>query len=76
MTNSRQKLKDQIKAVNNFTKLNGLQLNLQKCEILTTGRNDAPDTVDVDGAVIPVNSTAKTLGTWLAHDLSSKKRIA
>ena len=50
------KLRDQIKAVNDFTKLNGLQLNLQKCEILMTGRDDASDTVDVDGPVIPVNS--------------------
>jgi len=57
MNNSQQKLRDKIKAVNDVTKPNGLQLNLQKCEILMTERNNAPDTVDVDGAVIPVNST-------------------
>ena len=57
MNNSQQKLRDKIKAVNDVTKPKGLQLNLQKCEILMTERNNAPDTVDVDGAVIPVNST-------------------
>ena len=48
MTNSQQKLRDRIKAVNEFTMLNGLHLNVQKCEILVTGRNDPPDTVNVD----------------------------
>ena len=41
-----------------------------------TGRNDAPETIDLDGAVISVNSTIKTVGTWIAHDLSSTKSIA
>ena len=50
-------------AVNDFAKLNGLQLNMQKYEILMTGRNDALDTVDLTGVVISVNITVKSLST-------------
>ena len=51
------------KAVNDLAKLNGLQFNMQKCEILMTGRNDALDTVDLTGVVILVNITVKSLST-------------
>ena len=73
LASSVESLEAQISLVRNFCKANFLQLNVQKCEVITLDRQGGGSReghdVEVDGVAIPGRSAAKCLGYWWNSDL-------
>ncbi len=71
LASSEESLEAQTSLVRNFCTANFLQLNVQKCEVITLDRQGgrSREGHDVDGVAIPGRSDAKCQGYWWNGDL-------
>ena len=79
LTSSKECLEKQVQMVKNFAHSSGLSLNVQKCEVLTSGSHTQQCSnsmmTNIDGQYIFASKEVKCLGYWLSWDLSAKKAI-
>ena len=70
-------LQAQISEVLNFASNNFLQLNPNKCEIVSFAQHNHVDdpVCEIEGNLLPASGTAKCLGYLWNHDLSAKPSI-
>ena len=70
-------LNAQISGVVEFTKRNFLQLNPNKCEIVSFAQKSkiTPPSCEIEGTVLPASGSAKCLGYQWNHDLSAKPAV-
>jgi hypothetical protein len=79
LTSSKKCLEKQVQMVKNFAHSSGLSLNMQKCEVLTSGSHTQQCSnsmmTNIDGQHIFASKEVKCLGYWLSWDLTAKKAI-
>jgi hypothetical protein len=79
LTSSKKCMEKQVQMVKNFAHSSGLSLNMQKCEVLTSGSHTQQYAnsmmTNIDGQDIFASKEVKCLGFWLSWDLSAKKAI-